>query len=88
MILRRVVDQTFTNAVVHITGNHFLRCVFDNCTFVFHGLPVTFDTCHFQGSLVWRLEFTVHDSDQWDEFMSSLASLITRMLPKIPPESK
>ncbi len=88
MIMRKVVDQTFRNAVVYITGNHYLRCDFHTCTFVFHGLPVSFDSCKFHGSLLWRLEFTVHDSDQWDEFMSTLASLITKMLPKLPPESK
>jgi len=84
MIIRKVEDQTFQNAVVHVTGNKFFRCVFHSCTFVFHGLPCGFDSCKFHGSHLWRLEFSVFDANQWDQFMSVVASLITKTLPKLP----
>ena len=85
MIMRRVEDKTFTDAVVHVTGNAYSRCEFHNCTFVFQGFPCGLDTCKFHGSHLWRLEFTVHDSDQWDEFISVFAAMITKSLPKVSP---
>ncbi len=84
IIVRKVENQTFRNAVVHVTGNAFLGCEFYNCTFVFHGLPFRFDTCKFDGAHLWRLEFTVYDADEWDQFMSVMASLITKSLPRSP----
>ncbi len=84
MIVRKVENQTFRNAVVHVTGNKFFGCEFHSCTFVFHGLPCGFDSCQFDGGHLWRLEFTVHDADQWDDFISTLANVITKTLPKLP----
>lgn len=88
MILRKVEDVVFKNAVVHITGNAFFRCKFHECTFVFQGFPCHFDGCNFDGVHVWRIECTIHDSDQWDNFMSILANLITKSLPKTPPPNE
>ena len=85
MLVRNVTDKTFTDAVVYLTGNMFLRCTFENCTFVFQGFPVGFDSCHFNGAHIWRIEFTVHDADQWDEFMTALANIITNNIPEAPP---
>ena len=87
MILRKVEGKTFTDAVVHVTGNMYVACEFHNCTFVFQGFPCGFDSCHFHGPDLWRLEFTVHDSDQWDNFMTTIASIITKQLPKTPSDS-
>lgn len=87
MILRNFENVTFTGVVVYVTGNHYVGCTFDNCTLVFHGTPVGFEKCVFHSNSSWRIEFTVHDPDQWDQFMSIVASAITRSLPKAPPAS-
>ncbi len=87
MIIRRVEKKAFRDAVVRVTGNAYIGCEFHDCTFVFNGFPCVFDSCSFHGAHLWRLEFTVHDSDQWDKFMTDLAALITKHLPKMPPQS-
>ena len=86
MIIRRVEKKTFRDTVVFITGNRYFDCEFHDCTFVFSGFPCEFDSCSFHGAQLWRLEFTVHDSDQWDNFMSVLAGFITKTIPKKPPQ--
>lgn len=88
MIIRRVENKTFRNAVVHITGNAYIGCKFYDCTFVFSGLPCSLVSNVFHGNHVWRLEFTVYDPDQWDIFMTDIAPLITKQLPRTPPQSQ
>jgi hypothetical protein len=75
-------DTAFHHQTVYLTGHVYERCTFDACTLVFRGAPSTLTDCSFT-LCAWHLDFLVHDSDQWDEFLSGpAAAFITKTIPR------
>jgi hypothetical protein len=82
--LKLVEDQTFDHQTVLVTGHHFLRCKFHSCDFLFRGMPFGFDSCEFYGASTWDLQFVAYDETQWDEFLTAVAPMVTKQLPRLP----
>lgn len=47
--LQFVSKSDFDSEIVPIDGKHFRECHFANCTLLYRGLPVTFESCQFHG---------------------------------------
>lgn len=48
-------DQDFSGVAVHLDGNTFVRCTFDNAILHYAGTPIVMDRCHFN-LVVWAFE--------------------------------
>lgn len=73
---------TFRDQVVYATGHAYEGCTFERCTIVCLGMgPGAFSHCSF-ATCVWHLSLVVHDGEQWDHFMSGMAAMITKSLPR------
>lgn len=54
--MNKFISSTFNNTVVELDGNHFEKCVFENCEIVYKGLqPFNLINCNFI-ACKWKLE--------------------------------
>lgn len=54
-LLLIVSKHDFGDEMVQTDGKHFLGCAFRNCTLLYSGFPVVFESCHFHNC---RFEFS------------------------------
>jgi hypothetical protein len=54
-LLLIVSKHDFGGEMVQTDGKHFLGCAFNNCTLLYSGSPVVFESCHFHDC---RFEFS------------------------------
>jgi hypothetical protein len=85
-VLLKHEDVVFDDETIYSSGNAYKRCTFNRCVIVVRDTPGVFEDCGFSGC-IWHVDILVHDSDQWDAFMSGIASMITKTLPRLPKSS-
>ena len=71
----------FEDATVYVTGHSYTDCTFRRCTMIYMGGVTVMNACKFDGC-VWHLNVLVHDSDDWDEFVTFVMQMVTRTVPR------
>ena len=56
-------EKNFDGVAVHLDGNTFVRCSFDNAILHYAGGPVLMEGCHYN-RLVWAFEGPVSEAIQ------------------------
>ena len=75
--------KVFEDQTVYLSGNAYFDCSFSRCVLVFRGDAGPITGCSFQ-SCVWHLDMVVSDHQAWEEFLTVLAPMISKSLPRPP----